>query len=149
VFHFFGVGSVEEIASLPLGAVARKSTGYDETTPSQRAWFCRVRQIASNLHVSRYTEDNFDQLLGELHRLTTSEHEARRVPRLLAEFGIRFMIVEHLPRTRIDGAALWLDQYSPVVALSIRLDRIDSFWFTLFHELGHIFYRHAQGIDNG
>ena len=59
------------------------------------------------------------------------------------------MIVEHLPRTRIDGAALWLDKHSPVVALSIRLDRIDCFWFTLLHELGHIFHRHSQGIDNG
>ena len=36
-----------------------------------------------------------------------------------------------------------------MVALSIRLDRIDCFWFTLLHELGHIFHRHSQGIDNG
>ena len=105
VLNFFGVGSVEEIASLPLTAAARKSTSYEETTTPQLAWFCRVRQIASTLQVSAYREHNFDHLLNELRRLTSGEQQAKRVPRVLAEFGIRFMIVEHLPRTRIDGAA--------------------------------------------
>ena len=149
VLKFFGVGSVEEIASLPLNAAARKSTSYEETTPPQLAWFCRVRQIASSLNVTGYTKHNFDRLLSELRRLTSGEQQAKRVPGLLAEFGIRFIVVEHLPRTRIDGAALWLDKHSPVVALSIRLDRIDGFWFTLLHELGHIFHGHSQGIDDG
>jgi HTH-type transcriptional regulator/antitoxin HigA len=149
VVNFFGVGSIGEIASAQVSAVARKSTRYGETTPPQLAWFFRVRQIAFSIRVSHYREDRFEELLQELHRLTTSEQETRRVPRLLAEFGIRFMIVEHLPRTRIDGAALWLDPRSPVVALSIRLDRIDCFWFTLLHELGHIFHRHEPGVDDG
>jgi HTH-type transcriptional regulator/antitoxin HigA len=149
VLNFFGVGSVDEIASLPLTAAARKSTSYEETTTPQLAWFCRVRQIASTLQVSAYRENDFHQLLSELRRLTSGEQQSKRVPRVLAEFGIRFIIVEHLPRTRIDGAALWLDKHSPVVALSIRLDRIDGFWFTLLHELGHIFHGHSQGIDNG
>jgi HTH-type transcriptional regulator / antitoxin HigA len=149
VLGFFGAGSVEEIPALSLKAAARKSTSYEKTTPPQLAWLCRARQIASTLQVSAYRKDGFDQLLGELLRFTSSEREARRIPRLLAEFGIRFMIVEHLPRTRIDGAALWLDEHSPVVALSIRLDRIDCFWFTLLHELGHIFHGHSLGIDDG
>lgn len=145
---FFGVNSVDEIASLPH-APARKSTSYDESIPPQLAWFTRARQIASTLQVSRYAEDRFEELITELLRLTAGEKEVRHAPRLLAEFGIRFMVIEHLPRTRIDGAALWLDQDSPAVALSLRLDRIDCFWFTLFHELGHIYHRHSQGVDDG
>lgn len=148
VLGFYGVTSVDQISSLPIMAAARKSTGYDVTTPPQQAWFCRAAQVASTLEASSYRKDRFDQLIEELLRFTTSEQEARRVPRLLAEFGIRFLVIEHLPRTRIDGAALWLDPDSPVVALSLRLDRIDSFWFTLLHELGHIYYGHAQTIDN-
>jgi HTH-type transcriptional regulator/antitoxin HigA len=34
--------------------------------------------------------------------------------------------------------SFWLDKQAPVVALSLRYDRIDWFWFTLFHELAHI-----------
>ena len=54
--------------------------------------------------------------------------------------GIRFVVVEHLPKSKIDGAALWLGGSwdKPVIALSLRYDRIDSFWHTLFHELSHI-----------
>lgn len=148
VLDFFGVGSIDEIASLPLNAAARKSTNYEETTPPQLAWLRRAERMAQALKVPTYREDRFETLLRELQPLTSSEQEARRVPRLLAEYGIRFLIIEHLPKTRIDGAALWLDPQSPVIAVSVRLDRIDSFWFTLCHELGHIYHRHAQRIDS-
>ncbi len=149
VLNFFAVDSIEAITSMSVAVSPRKSTDYDETTPPQLAWYCRAKQIGSTLKVSQYKEEQFEHLIEELARLTVSDQEARRVPRVLAEFGIRFMVIEHLPRTRIDGAALWLDRDCPVVALSMRLDRIDSFWFTLFHELGHIYYRHSQGVDNG
>ncbi|GAC1473868.1 MAG: HigA family addiction module antitoxin [Isosphaeraceae bacterium] len=148
VLRFFAVDSVDAIASMSVAVSPRKSTNYDETTPPQFAWYSRARQIAPTLQVSPYRKETFDQLIAELVRLTASELEVRRVPRVLAEFGVRFMVIEHLPRTRIDGAAFWLNQDSPVVAISIRLDRIDSFWFTLFHELGHIFHGHSQSVDN-
>lgn len=149
VLNFFDVDSVDAITSMSVTVSPRKSTNYDETTPPQLAWYCRAKRIAGTLQVSRYREENFDQLIVELLRLTAGEQEVRRAPRVLAEFGIRFMVIEHLPKTHIDGVALWLNQDLPVVALSMRLDRIDSFWFTLFHELGHIYYRHSQGVDDG
>src|SRR5437016_3549135 len=63
--------------------------------------------------------------------------------------GIRLVVIEHLPKSKIDGAALWLgdDWEKPVVALSLRYDRIDSFWHTLFHELSHIRHRDSYVID--
>ena len=50
-----------------------------------------------------------------------------------------------LPRTRLDGAAL-LDErdQTPVIGLTLRHDRIDSFWFTLLHELAHVI-KHLKG----
>ena len=149
VLRYFSVDSVDSVASLSFSASARKSTAYEETTPPQLAWFYRAKQIASGLHVSRFRQGNFNELIAALRQLTSSELEARRAPRLLSEFGIRFVVIEHLARTRIDGAAFWLDNDSPVVALSLRMDRIDCFWFTLFHELGHIFHHHSNAFDNG
>jgi HTH-type transcriptional regulator/antitoxin HigA len=70
----------------------------------------------------------------------------RRVPQILAESGIRFIVLESLPQTRIDGVCFWLDQTSPVVALSFRYDRIDWFWFTLLHELGHV--KQGDGLED-
>ena len=149
VLNFFAVDSVDSITSMSVAASPRKSTNYDETIPPQLAWYRRAKQIASTLQVSQYKENEFEQLIAELLRLTAGDQDARCAPRVLAEFGIRFMIIEHLPKTHIDGAAFWLDEDSPAVAVSIRLDRIDCFWFTLFHELGHIYYRHSQGVDSG
>ncbi|MBC8179507.1 ImmA/IrrE family metallo-endopeptidase, partial [candidate division KSB1 bacterium] len=37
-----------------------------------------------------------------------------------------------------DGAALLLEDSTPVVGLTLRYDRIDNFWFCLLHELAHI-----------
>jgi HTH-type transcriptional regulator/antitoxin HigA len=57
------------------------------------------------------------------------------------------MIVQHLPRTRLDGACLWLDATRPVVVLSMRFERLDWFWFTLMHELDHA--KQRDGLSSG
>ena len=60
--------------------------------------------------------------------------------------GVRLLIVEPLAGTKIDGVCVWLDSSRPVIALSMRFDRIDSFWFALSHELAHVIRR--DGIEN-
>ena len=65
------------------------------------------------------------------------------MPRILAENGIRYALVESLPGARIDGACFWLDETSPVIAMSMRFDRIDNFWFVLRHELEHVLREHG------
>ena len=144
--RFFEIASLD--AEPEIQIAARKSTSYSQTTPEQRAWFYRAKHLAESISVSPFREERFDELFAKLHLLTVHEQEARKVPRVLAEFGIRFVVVEHLSRTKIDGAALWLDPVSPVVALSIRFDRIDAFWHTLGHELGHIMNRDGSKLDD-
>lgn len=144
VCDFFGVKSVDDIDALPFRAAARKSPASTDAGPAQVAWLHRVKQLAMSISVGPYHDSRFDDLLVGLHLLTSSENEVRRIPRFLAEYGIRFVIVEHLSKTRIDGAAMWVDG-SPIIACSLRYDRIDGFWFTLAHELGHI--KHKDGLD--
>jgi HTH-type transcriptional regulator / antitoxin HigA len=69
--------------------------------------------------------------------------EARNVPRVLAECGVRYVVVEPLKSAKIDGVCCWLDQSSPVIGMSLRLDRIDNFWFVLRHEIEHVLQRHG------
>ena len=67
----------------------------------------------------------------------------------LAEAGVRLVVVEDLPRTRIDGAAFFLDDdpSMPVVALTTRIDRMDGVWHTLIHELRHIANEDPLSLD--
>ncbi len=63
-------------------------------------------------------------------------------PLLAKEFlnqsGIHLITERHMPKTYLDGAALWTTSGHPVIALSLRYDRLDNFWFTLCHELAHV-----------
>jgi len=142
VLRFHDIPSLDDTPRLE--SAARKSTDYSKTTPAQIAWLCRVRQLARTLTVPRFSPTRLDEHMKELQALTTSDQEVRKVPALLSNAGIRFVVVEHLPRTRIDGATLWLKR-SPVIALSLRYGRIDWFWHTLIHELSHV--RHKDGLS--
>jgi HTH-type transcriptional regulator/antitoxin HigA len=72
--------------------------------------------------------------------LLIAPEEIRQVPRILAEAGVRFVVVEFLPGAKIDGATFWLNDV-PVIALSIRFDRVNNFWFVLRHEIEHVLNR--------
>lgn len=137
---------IDEFLSEPLTAAARKSTSYGETTNAQRAWLYRARHLATGIRAAKYSKQKLAARLDDLKALMVEPEEVRHVPRLLSDLGVRFLIVEHLPHTKIDGACIWLKS-SPVIVLSMRYDRIDSFWFMLAHELGHVINNHRFSID--
>lgn len=127
---------------------ARKSTDYRKVEPEQEAWCSRSRQLAESLSVNRFTQKKLQNSLGELRSLASDEAGVAEVPDFLAGLGVRFVVVEHLPRTKIDGATFWLSKARPVVAVSLRYGRIDHFWFTLFHEIAHIRHGDCLSIDS-
>jgi HTH-type transcriptional regulator/antitoxin HigA len=145
VADFYEIASLDEDPTF-AGHAARKSTSYTSTTPAQTAWLFRVRKLARAVYVQPYSKDNLDDAIQRLRLLLHAPQEVRHVPRILSEAGIRFVIVEALSGTRIDGACFWLED-SPVVALSLRFDRIDSFWHTLMHELGHVLNGDGLTLD--
>ena len=145
VMRFLEISSLDEAPSLEH--VARKATSYSTTTPAQLAWCFRAKKLATTLQTASFDEDNVTKSLPELHALTSSESLVYKVPSVLAQMGIRFVVVEPLSRSRIDGATLWLDDESPVIAVSMRYDRIDGFWHTLAHELSHVRHRDGSSVD--
>lgn len=75
--------------------------------------------------------------LKELARLSRFEQGPRLAQEFLADMGIALVFENHLNKTYLDGAAM-LDGDRPVVALTLRHDRLDNFWFALLHELVHV-----------
>lgn len=140
---YFGMSS---LADRPAFAhVAKKSSAADdEISMAQLAWLFRARAIASQ-HVSKkYDASRLRASMDSLSALRTAPEEIRHVVKILAECGVRFVLVEALPGSKIDGACFWLPNNQPVVAMSLRLDRIDNFWFVLRHELEHVLLGHGQ-----
>jgi HTH-type transcriptional regulator/antitoxin HigA len=140
--RFFKVSRVEDIEVLPHAA--KKTLVNAATTPAQLAWLYRVREIASEMIVSSFSQHSAGVAISKLGDLLSAPEEARKVPRILAEAGIRFVIVETLSSAKIDGVCFWLNEDSPVVGMTMRFDRIDNFWFVLRHELEHVIRGHGQ-----
>lgn len=144
VLDFLGVKNLDEQPEFYPHA-ARKSSAYEQITPAQRVWLLRSRQLAPAVSASPFSRRRLNDLVRQLRTLTQSPEDVRHVPRLLANMGIRLLVVEPLAGTRIDGVCFWLGDRSPVVVLSLRYDRIDYFWYTLMHELGHV--RNRDGLN--
>ena len=123
------------------GVAARAGQGL---TTAQEAWFCRARQMASAVTAEAFSMKKLDSALADMRGLLQDPESVRHIPRILAGAGVRFVVIEHTKGSRIDGAALWLDKKTPLVALSMRHDKLDSFWHTLIHELGHIRLKHTS-----
>jgi HTH-type transcriptional regulator/antitoxin HigA len=141
---FFGVDVVDNIEIMPHAA--KKTTVSSSATPVQIAWLYRVKQIASEMVVGKYSNSSIRRAIELLRPLTAAAEEARKVPRILAESGIRFVIVESLPSAKIDGVCFWLNEISPVIGITLRFDRIDNFWFVLRHELEHVLQEHGKSV---
>ncbi len=145
VCRFYGISEISANPSIIANA-ARKSSALAAPTPSQNTWMHRVRQIARQFPVAVYSKACLEAAVLELKSLRSSTEAVTLIPDILSKAGIRFVIVEALQGTKIDGACLWLDEKSPVIAVSLRYDRIDHFWYTLFHELAHVLHGDGRSI---
>ena len=143
---FFQVDSLEQDPD--IDASTRKSDSGEPLSPSQRAWCFRVRQLGRAQLVAQYSEARLDECTKALRRIAAYPQETYKVPEVLCNFGIRLVVVEALRSSKVDGVALWLNETSPVIGMSLLHDRNDSFWFTLFHELSHIRHRDAAPLDS-
>lgn len=139
---FFGASSPDQIEILPHAA--KRANVAESVTFVQLAWLYRVRQMASDMLVGRYSQTAVRDAIGRLKLLLSAPEEARKAPRILAEAGVRFVIVEPLSGSKIDGVCLWLGDQAPVIGMSLRFDRIDNFWFILRHELEHVLRLHGR-----
>ncbi|RZJ81227.1 MAG: ImmA/IrrE family metallo-endopeptidase [Chryseobacterium sp.] len=103
-----------------------------------------AEQIAVDSFDSKSITSNF---LQEVAKLSSFEKGPLLVKEFLSKKGIKFFVLEGLKGSKIDGACFLDSSGSPVVVLTLRYDRIDYFWFTLLHELAHV-YRHLDRTNS-
>lgn len=121
----------------PLRLAARRTVSRDPDPRGVLAWTRRVEQLAAAQKVGAYDSVRLSEVVDGLLELTSLEDGPLEVGAVLRGAGVCFVVVPHLPRTYFDGALIWVDG-NPVVALTLRHDRLDSFWFTLMHEVAHL-----------
>ena len=139
-------GGFESVSAafLRQGPSARMNAKADRHAVS--AWCLRVLERANMRPLKQKYEKGVlnSSALKEIARLSYFSNGPLLAREYLEKQGIRLIVVSHLPRTYLDGAAMLLLNCSPVVGLTLRYDRIDHFWFCLIHELVHI-TKHLTG----
>ncbi|MEW9273567.1 MULTISPECIES: ImmA/IrrE family metallo-endopeptidase [Acetobacteraceae] len=141
-------------SGLQIGAASfRRSLAGDATSPTTvyalYAWLARVIQKA---RVSKNNINAFDPskinsgFLRELAQLSWSERGPLLAVEYLQNHGIVVVFEGHLKGTQVDGAALKDVDGTPIIALTLRYDRLDNFWFTLLHEVAHV-WKHLDGDE--
>lgn len=144
--RFFGIASIDDDPEITVAT--RKSDAFAALSPAQRAWCIKARQLAMAIVDVRIFEPaRLGVAKAELRRLAAYPSETRRISEVMGKHGIRFVVVEPLSGSKIDGAAFWLSDNSPVIAVSARYDRVDALWFTVMHEFSHIENGDAASID--
>lgn len=83
--------------------------------------------------------------IRDLTRLSAFDSGPLLAQEYLSNHGIALVFERHFDKTYLDGAAM-LDGEVPIVALTLRHDRVDNFWFALLHELIHV-QRHLTSDD--
>ncbi|MFC2156520.1 transcriptional regulator [Acidobacteriota bacterium] len=99
-------------------------------------WCLRVLELADMSSNKKYRPELLD--LQEIVKLSYFENGPLLAKEYLEKAGVQFIIVPHLSKTFLDGAAMILESGIPIIALTLRFDRIDNFWFCLIHELVHL-----------
>lgn len=101
------------------------------------AWCAAVLLMADKMSVRpRQTLDA--AAARQLAKVSANPNWPSLVKSKLASFGVAFVVLEHLPGTYLDGAAMRRRDGTPVIAVTLRHDRVDNFWFTLLHEFAHV-----------
>jgi len=143
LLNFFGVTSLKTVPSLRRYQPAFRSgkfahKGYQPEAVV--AWLRIGERAAAKRHCQAFDRGALREALAAIRSMTLQPPEQfqPRLQQLLADCGVALVICPHMPSTGIHGATFWLGPGKAVVMMSIRYKWADIFWFSLFHELGHI-----------
>lgn len=111
------------------------------------AWKTRILRVAATKRLKGKFDpsDVTKEFTHNLVALSRLKDGPRLAIEELENNGIVVVIERHLSKTHLDGAAMRLPSGNPVIGLTLRYDRLDNFFFCLFHELGHVVRHIATG----
>lgn len=156
VLGFFGCASPGAVdtycASLQVSF--RKSAKFESNPMATATWLRRGEILGQEVECRPYDRAAFRRALREIRLLTPKEPREfyPQAQQLCADAGVAFVIVPELPGCRVNGAARWLSKDKAIVQLSLRYSWSDIFWFSFFHEAGHVLLHNkkkAVFLDEG
>ena len=138
---FFGIDSPESLPASSTVASFRQSPAFEPNDLAMCAWLRLGELEAESIECRPYDRAQFRLILDGLRALTR-ESDLQRVKRTLQndcrQYGVAVCFTSELRHTHVSGAARWIGPDKAMIQLSCRYKSDDHFWFTFFHECGHI-----------
>jgi addiction module HigA family antidote len=144
LLQFFGVASPDAWSEVWRGPQRAVSFRHAASRPADvgavAAWLRRGEIDGREMSCEPYDEPRFKTALKKIRSLTIGDinKACKEAMSLCASAGVAFVLVPELPRLRICGATRWLSPDKALIQLSLFYKRDDQFWFSFFHEAGHI-----------
>jgi HTH-type transcriptional regulator / antitoxin HigA len=143
LLRLFRVVSPQAFDRVWLGTLQggfRRAQQFEVDKYATATWLMLAERQAEHISIEPFSTSRLRRALTELRRLTRLPValgfvEARR---LLAECGVKLVFIESIGGCRAHAATWWVTPSQPIVALSERQKRVDSFWYSLFHEIAHL-----------
>lgn len=117
-----------------------KSASFKSNYESVACWLRLAEIQAERVETGAYDAEAFKRALSGIRSLTDERPEIfePKMRELCAESGVALVFVSELPGTHLSGATRWITSDKAMIALSLRHKSNDHFWFTFYHEAGHI-----------
>lgn len=142
VLGFYGVSSVDAWHSVwdqPVVA-ARRSPCFESQPGPASAWVRMGERRAQKVSCSDYDEKTFKEALTQIRVLTAEQAEVfePQMKELCANAGVCLVLIPEMRKVPWSGATKWLTPRKAMILLNLRGKGEDKFWFSLFHEAGHV-----------
>ncbi|MBV0893488.1 HigA family addiction module antidote protein [Paracoccus sp. Z118] len=142
LLSFLGIGSPDAFASRlrNLAVQHRHSRSFNSEEGHVAAWLMLGELRARAMQLPVFDEARFQASVREIRGLTCEQVEvfAPQMINLCAKSGVALVFEPPLSKTRLFGSARWLDGSRAIIQMSLRMKSNDHFWWTFFHEAGHI-----------
>jgi HTH-type transcriptional regulator/antitoxin HigA len=121
-----------------LPCLTRKSEAYNQYQASYAiTWYRKAYMEADKIQVPKYQPKKLEALYNTIAQYTAKPKGISLFLNELKAVGVKFLVLPHLQKTYLDGAA-FMQGKNPVIVYTGRYKRIDNFWFTLAHEIAHV-----------
>ncbi len=151
LLSWLGVSRPGAYDRLDAAAAYRASPAFAASPKAVTAWLRWGELQAVRVSAAPFDARRFRQVLAEIRPLTRKEPFAQifqRVQTICAEAGVIVVLTPELSGTHLNGAARWIGSKA-VIQLSLRHKADDQFWFTFFHEAGHLLSGRRRDFVDG
>ncbi|MBU2493323.1 MAG: HigA family addiction module antidote protein [Bacteroidetes bacterium] len=148
---YFGVTSLRNLTEVKRYAplYRQQKSGKGKISSEALTSWLRLGELkAYDIDCAEFDKDKLISIIPELRGMTLKSPKEFRplLEQKLASVGIALVIVPHFPNTGAHGATFWVNKNKAVLMLTLRGSWADMFWFSLFHEIGHILLHSRQQV---